>query len=315
MQDNKHIIQEDGIVVKLFLSFSLIILTLSSAYTSNDADRLIQGVKREKNMTKSFRNDIQVAEENVNNRTSILPDDSLKDPLTVFENERIDCQLDPLTDCLLVIDMQNSFMPSNGMPGTGELPVPEAHSIVSIINVLSQKFMHVAVSLDWHPKDHASFASSHPKKEAFSSIKVSYGKKEMEQILWPNHCVQNSPGSQLHPKLEEKILYSPHVIHKGLKKKVDSYSAFIDAAGDETGFKEYLSDLGVKRLFVTGVATDYCVISSVMDAARMGFDVFLIWDACKGVAQGEALSLSIQKIMRADPEAAKRIRIINSTVL
>lgn len=196
-------------------------------------------------------------------------------------------QISPETDALLVIDGQNSFMmPEINIPGTGELAVNNAQLIVPHINALAPLFSKVAVSKDWHPANHISFAKNHWGAEPFSTIAVPspYRKGVMlQQKMWPPHCQQGTPGADLYPGLAPQVRQTPHVILKGSNPLVDSYSAFKDAGGDFTNASLLFRRLGVRRLFMVGLATDYCVISSAVDAALLGFDVYLIWDACKGI--------------------------------
>lgn len=173
---------------------------------------------------------------------------------------------------LLIIDMQNDFMPG------GSLPVPRGDEIVPVINQLMPQFSYVIATQDWHPKDHVSFASNHPGKKPGDRIKV----KGIEQILWPVHCVQKSPGAELVAGLKKESINS--IFYKGSDKWVDSYSAFFDNGRlRATGLADYLKKEKLYELCVVGVATDYCVLYSVLDALQLGFQVTLVKDACRGI--------------------------------
>lgn len=163
------------------------------------------------------------------------------------------------------------------MPG-GSLPVPRGDEIVPVINQLMPQFSYVIATQDWHPKDHVSFASNHPGKKPGDRIKV----KGIEQILWPVHCVQKSPGAELVAGLKKESINS--IFYKGSDKWVDSYSAFFDNGRlRATGLADYLKKEKLYELCVVGVATDYCVLYSVLDALQLGFQVTLVKDACRGI--------------------------------
>jgi nicotinamidase/pyrazinamidase len=173
---------------------------------------------------------------------------------------------------LLIVDVQNDFCPG------GALAVPEGNSIIPVINTLSQTFDNVIQTQDWHPKEHSSFASSHANKEPYSTTEMPYGK----QVLWPDHCVQGSEGAAFHPDLE--TIRTQLIIRKGFRKGIDSYSAFYE--NDQkttTGLAGYLNEQGIKELYVTGLASDFCVKWSVLDGIGEGFDVYVIEDAVKGI--------------------------------
>lgn len=173
---------------------------------------------------------------------------------------------------LLIIDMQNDFMPG------GALAVPKADLAIPVINKLMPKFSLVVATQDWHPKDHMSFAGNHPGKKPGDVVDLN----GVRQILWPAHCVQNSKGAELVANLKkEKIA---HIVQKGTDKWIDSYSAFFDNARKRsTGLYDYLKKQNVREIFLCGVATDYCVLFSVLDALELGFSVTVIADACYGI--------------------------------
>ena len=175
-------------------------------------------------------------------------------------------------DVLLVVDVQNDFCPG------GNLPVPDGDAVVPVINALARRFRNVALTQDWHPEGHQSFASSHSGKKPYETIEVAYG----PQILWPDHCVQGSPGAEFHDDLD--IPHAALVIRKGFRPQIDSYSAFYENdRRTPTGLGGYLRERGLKRVFVAGLALDFCVRYSAEDAKREGFDVVVIEDACRGI--------------------------------
>ena len=177
-----------------------------------------------------------------------------------------------MNSALLIIDMQRDFMPG------GALSVPNGDLIIPKINRLMKAFPLVVATKDFHPKGHVSFSSSHPGKKIGESIKVSGSK----QILWPEHCMQDSKGSDFAQELDTAHIH--HVVTKGTCIDIDSYSAFFDNAHNRsTGLGEYFKSRGITQLFVCGVATDYCVLFSVLDALALGFSVFVMEDVCRAV--------------------------------
>lgn len=175
-------------------------------------------------------------------------------------------------DCLLVIDVQNDFMPG------GALAVPHGDEVVPVINRLARAFGHVVLTQDWHPVSHVSFAANHAGTQPFQTLTLPYG----EQVLWPVHCVQDTPGAALHAGLH--VPHARLVIRKGHHADVDSYSAFLEAdRTTRTGLAGYLREQGVKRVFCAGLATDYCVAWSALDARAAGFEAAVIEDACRAI--------------------------------
>jgi len=173
---------------------------------------------------------------------------------------------------LIVVDVQNCFVPG------GTLPVAKGDEVVPVINALAKKFENVVITQDWHTPGHASFASSHAGKKPFESIKLAYG----NQVLWPDHCIQGSADAALHKDLD--IPHAQLVIRKGYHKNVDSYSAFKEAdRKTDTGLAAYLKAHGIKTVFVTGLATDFCVAWTALDARAAGFGAYVIEDACRGI--------------------------------
>ncbi len=175
-------------------------------------------------------------------------------------------------DALLVIDVQNCFIPG------GSLAVKEGDLIVPLINQIAKGFSNVVLTQDWHTADHVSFASQHPGKKPFETIKLDYG----TQVLWPDHCVQGTEGAQVHSGID--IPQAQLVIRKGYHRDVDSYSGFLEAdRKTETGLAGYLKGRKIKQVFVCGLATDYCVAWSALDARKFGFQASVIEDACRGI--------------------------------
>jgi nicotinamidase/pyrazinamidase len=181
--------------------------------------------------------------------------------------------LNPTTDMLGVIDVQPTFMPG------GELAVAGGDQVVPIINrLLGGPFAHAFATQDWHPAGHSSFASSHPGRQPFESITMPYG----PQTLWPDHAIQGSANAALHPDLAQARIEL--VVRKGFRPDVDSYSAFFENdRKTTTGLDAWLKARGVSRVFLAGLATDYCVAYSAEDAAKLGYSVFVIEDACRGI--------------------------------
>ena len=176
------------------------------------------------------------------------------------------------SDVLLVVDVQNDFCPG------GKLAVPKGDEVVAAINRLASRFRHVVLTQDWHPPGHQSFASSHPGKRPFETVTVAYG----QQILWPDHCVQGTLGAQFHGDLQ--IPHAELVIRKGFRPTIDSYSALYENdRKTPTVLAGYLRERGITRIFIAGLALDFCVRYSAEDARREGFAVTVIEDACRGI--------------------------------
>jgi len=176
------------------------------------------------------------------------------------------------SDALLITDVQNDFCPGGG------LAVPDGHEVVPIINRLATSFRTVILTQDWHPLGHLSFASSHSSKMPFDTITLEHG----EQILWPDHCVQDTPGAELYPGL--KVPHAQLILRKGYHRDIDSYSAFLE--NDQitpTGLAGYLRERGLTRVLLAGLALDFCVRYSAEDACRCGFKAIVIEDACRAI--------------------------------
>ncbi|WP_373236739.1 bifunctional nicotinamidase/pyrazinamidase [Cohaesibacter celericrescens] len=175
-------------------------------------------------------------------------------------------------DALVVIDVQNDFCPG------GALAVSSGDAIIEKINLMQQSFSRIVLTQDWHPADHRSFASNHPDAAPYSSIKMPYG----DQILWPDHCVQGTPGAAFHKELETNR--ADIILRKGNNRDIDSYSAFFENDHHtSTGLEGYLRERGVSSLTFVGLATDFCVRYSAVDAAKLGFDVSVDLSACRAI--------------------------------
>ena len=173
---------------------------------------------------------------------------------------------------LLVIDVQNDFCPG------GALAVEQGDQIVPVVNRLVRRFRHVVLTQDWHPRGHVSFASSHPGRRPYETITLSYG----EQVLWPDHCVPGTAGAEFHPALDTRP--ASLIVRKGHDPAIDSYSALYENDHHtSTGLAGYLRERGLRRLFLAGLATDFCVQYSALDARGLGFEVHVIEDAVRGI--------------------------------
>ncbi len=192
------------------------------------------------------------------------------------------------TEALIVIDVQNDFCPG------GALAVAEGDQIIGRINALMDEFAVVALTQDWHPADHASFAANHPGAAPFSLVQMPYG----PQVLWPTHCVQGTAGASFHPALRTDP--AQIVIRKGFRSAIDSYSAFFENDRQTpTGLEGYLRSRGISRLTLTGLATDYCVAYSALDAARLGFGVTVLTGACRAIDLNGSLAEALSQMAAA----------------
>ena len=196
---------------------------------------------------------------------------------------------------LLVTDVQYDFLPG------GALAVPRGDEVVTVINRLAAKFANVILTQDWHPANHISFASRHAGRQPFETIELPYGK----QILWPDHCVQGSRGAEFHPALA--VAHAQAVIRKGYHPHTDSYSALIEADRvTPTGLKGMLRERGIRRVYCCGLATDFCVAWSALDAQAAGFETYVIEDACRAIDTGGSLAAARRDL------AAAGVRMIAS---
>lgn len=181
----------------------------------------------------------------------------------MFQSER---------SALIVVDVQNGFTPG------GNLAVADADQIIPRINEIAQYFDNIVLTQDWHPENHVSFSCNHPNKKPFDMIQLGYGK----QVLWPVHCIQGTVDAELHSDLN--IPQAQLIIRKGFHRDIDSYSAFIEAdQKTTTGLAGYLKERKIDSVFVVGIATDFCVAWTAIDAAKLGFKSFVISDATKGI--------------------------------
>jgi nicotinamidase/pyrazinamidase len=195
------------------------------------------------------------------------------------------------SDVLLLVDVQNDFCPG------GALAVPEGDLVVPVANRLAERFAHVVLTQDWHPPGHRSFASAHPGRKPFETIELAYG----AQTLWPDHCVQETPGAAFHPEL--RVPRAELVLRKGFHPTIDSYSAFYENdRKTPTGLAGYLRERQFERLFLAGLATDFCVFYSAIDARRRGFAVTLIEDGCRGIDLEGSLAAALREIAAAGVE-------------
>lgn len=186
---------------------------------------------------------------------------------------------------LIVVDVQNCFVSG------GTLPVKGGEEVVPVINKLSAAFENIVITQDWHTKGHASFASTHAGKKPFETKQLAYG----NQVLWPDHCVQGTDDAALHKDLQ--LPTAQVIVRKGYHQGVDSYSAFTEADGKTpTGLGGYLKQRGIKRVYVTGLATDFCVAWTALDARKLGFEVFVVEDATRAIDLNGSLAAAWKKM-------------------
>jgi len=179
-------------------------------------------------------------------------------------------------DLLLLIDVQNDFCPG------GRLAIADGDAVVPAINRLAARFNHIVLTQDWHPANHTSFASSHRGATPYEVVAAPYG----QQTLWPDHCVQNTRGAESHPDLDPILILARTelILRKGFRREIDSYSAFLENDKQTpTGLAGYLRERGFRRIFLAGLAYDYCVRFSALDAIAAGFEAVVIADACRAV--------------------------------
>jgi len=192
---------------------------------------------------------------------------------------------------LLIIDVQNDFCSG------GALAVPDGDKVIEPINKLSSMFECVVQTQDWHPKNHVSFASNQSQKKPYDLITLDYG----VQVLWPNHCVQGTEGADFHPGLETSN--TSIVIRKGFRSEIDSYSAFYENdQSTSTGLKGYLNELNIKTVFIAGLATDFCVKWTALDAIKCGFETYVVSDAIRGIAIDDSVALAENEMTDASVE-------------
>ena len=191
-------------------------------------------------------------------------------------------------DVLIVIDVQNDFCPG------GALAVADGDAVIEVIHRIAQRFEHVVLTQDWHPANHTSFASSHAGKQPYEEIELSYG----PQTLWPVHCVQGAKGAEFHPALA--LPAAELILRKGLDARIDSYSAFFENdRRTPTGLAGYLEERGLTRVFLAGLAYDYCVGYSALDARRLGLAAFVVRDGCRAIDLGGSVTRMEAEFERA----------------
>lgn len=189
---------------------------------------------------------------------------------------------------LLIVDVQNDFLPG------GALAVADGDQIVPAINALAPRFNNVVLTQDWHPAGHISFASSHPGRAPFDVVRLPYG----DQALWPDHCVQGTAGAEFSPRL--RAPNAQLVLRKGFHPGVDSYSALVEADRRTlTGLTGYLRERGVSKIIIAGLATDFCVAWSALDARLAGFEVSVVEDACRGIDTHDSLAKAWHEMVEA----------------
>ena len=194
---------------------------------------------------------------------------------------------------LIVIDVQNDFCPG------GALAVPDGDAVVPIINGLARGFANVVLTQDWHPAGHISFASSHAGKKPFETVTLGYG----TQVLWPDHCIQGSRGADFHAGLD--IPHAQVIVRKGYRAHVDSYSGFLEADRiTPTGLAGYLRERGLGKAFIAGLATDFCVAWTALDARRFGLETAVVEDACRGIDAGGSLATAWDEMTNAGVKRA-----------
>ncbi|HEY8565310.1 MAG TPA: bifunctional nicotinamidase/pyrazinamidase [Beijerinckiaceae bacterium] len=201
-------------------------------------------------------------------------------------------------DVLVVIDVQYDFLPG------GSLAVPDGNAVIGPINALARRFANVVLTQDWHPAGHASFASSHPGKKPFETTQLAYG----TQVLWPDHCIQGTRGAEIARELD--LPMAQMIVRKGYRPGIDSYSGFLEAdRRTTTGLAGYLKERGFRRVFCAGLATDFCVAWTALDARAAGFETRVIEDACRAINTNGSLAKAL-----ADLDTAGVGRIAASTI-
>ena len=205
------------------------------------------------------------------------------------------------TDVLIVVDVQNDFLPG------GALAVPDGDAVIEPINRLAQAFRHVVLTQDWHPAGHASFASSHSGRQPFETAELSYG----SQVLWPDHCIQGTRGAEISRDLG--IPHAQLVIRKGHNPEIDSYSGFMEAdRKTSTGLAGYLKERGFRRVFCAGLATDFCVAWTALDAQAAGFDTYLIEDASRPIDANGSLARAREDLDAAGVQVIGSAQVVSA---
>lgn len=205
-------------------------------------------------------------------------------------------------DVLIVVDVQNDFCPG------GALAVPEGDQVIAPILRIAPRFAHIVLTQDWHPAKHTSFAATHPGKRPFESIELAYG----AQTLWPPHCVQGTRGAEFHPEL--KLPQAELILRKGFRPQIDSYSAFFENdRTTATGLAGYLRERGLTRCFFTGLAYDFCVGYSALDARRLGFEAVVLRDACRAIDLGGSVKRMEAAFAAAGVEVVESTELVTSS--
>jgi nicotinamidase/pyrazinamidase len=203
-------------------------------------------------------------------------------------------------DVLIVVDVQYDFLPG------GSLAVPDGDAVIAPINRLARAFPHMVLTQDWHPKGHLSFASSHSGRRPYETIELSYG----TQVLWPDHCIQGTRGAEISRALDAEK--AQLVIRKGANPGIDSYSGFVEADRlTTTGLAGYLKERGLKRVFCAGLATDFCVAWTAMDARRAGFETYVVEDASRGIDVDGSLAKAWADMTAADVRRVSVAEIVS----
>ena len=199
-------------------------------------------------------------------------------------------------DVLLVIDVQNDFCPG------GALAVPDGDAVLQPIHQLAPSFAHIVLTQDWHPPGHASFARSHAGRAAFDKVATVYG----PETLWPDHCIQGTAGAALHPGLH--LPQAELILRKGFRPEMDSYSAFFENdRATPTGLSGYLRERGFERVFLAGLAYDFCVGYSALDARRLGFEAIVLQRACRAIDTGGSVAAIEQAFAHTGVRVTKRL--------
>lgn len=187
---------------------------------------------------------------------------------------------------LIVVDLQNDFVPG------GSLAVPRGHEIIPLVNRLQEKFDLVVATQDWHPKNHLSFASNHPGKNVYDTVMLG----GVEQVLWPDHCVQGEKGAMLVRGFDDRRVEA--IFRKGTDPEIDSYSAFFDNGRKKsTGLGDYLKGRGIKQVYVCGLAAEFCVLYTALDAKELGFETFYIEDATRALSH-QGFQQALEEIVK-----------------
>ncbi len=202
-------------------------------------------------------------------------------------------------DVLIVVDVQNDFCPG------GALAVPEGDAVIAPIHRVAPRFGHIVLTQDWHTANHTSFATAHPGKKPFESIELAYG----AQTLWPPHCVQGTAGAEFHPAL--RLPQAELILRKGFHTQIDSYSAFFENDRvTPTGLAGYLRERGLRRVFLAGLAYDYCVGYSALDARRLGLPVVVLRDACRAIGLNDSIATTEAEFARAGVDVIESGRLL-----